>query len=276
MKYTLSEKYPKKRAFITGAASGFGQALSYELAKDGWQIAMADINEEGLQTTKKEIERLGGTALSFVLDVANKVQYETVFNNYMDTTDGIDILFNNAGVGDGGAFEEYGLDNWEWLIGINLMSVVYGCHFFLPVFKQQKAGCIVNTASAAAIACAPEMGAYNTTKAAVVAISETLYGELMPHNIHVSSVQPWFFKTNVIQHARGGEEVRKAAKKMIDKSGLTAQEVAETVLHEVGKEKLYVILPKIGRRMWHMKRLIPTKFRKRIVATWYKQHNRKK
>jgi NADP-dependent 3-hydroxy acid dehydrogenase YdfG len=111
------------------------------------------------------------------------VAYEKAANDFLQQAGGIDLLFNNAGVGDGGAIGEYSLENWEWMTGINQMSVVYGCHYFVPAFKKQRSGHILNTASFAAITCAPTMGAYNMTKAAVVAISETLYGELMDFNV---------------------------------------------------------------------------------------------
>jgi short-subunit dehydrogenase len=102
------------------------------------------------------------------------------------------------------------------------------------------------------------MAAYNMTKAAVVAISETLYGELMDHNIQVSCIQPTYFKTNVIQYARGGELVKKATQMFIEKSGLQADEVAQEILVRAGKKELYIILPKEARKMWLIKRsLLP-------------------
>ena len=102
------------------------------------------------------------------------------------------------------------------------------------------------------------------TKAAVVAISETLYGELMDHHINVSCIQPTYFKTNVIQYARGGELVKKATQLFIDKSGLDAETVAKEILIRAGKKELYIILPKDARKMWQLKRLAPTWFRKKV------------
>jgi NADP-dependent 3-hydroxy acid dehydrogenase YdfG len=262
--YQLSQAHPGKRAFITGAASGLGKAFCMELAKDGWTLGIADINVPGLSSTAAEIEKSGGRALSFSLDVANKEQYKQVAADFLQQAGGIDLLFNNAGVGDGGGFEEYGLENYEWMVGINQMGVVYGCHYFIPAMKKQRSGHILNTASAAAIGCAPTMGAYNMTKAAVVAISETLYGELMDHNIQVSCIQPTYFRTNVIQHARGGELVKKATQMFIEKSGLEADAVAQEILARAGKKELYIILPKDARKMWLLKRLAPTWFRKKV------------
>lgn len=262
--YQLTIDHPEKRAFITGAASGLGQAFCFELAREGWTIGIADINVKDLAVTAAEIEKLGGRHLSFPLDVSDKEQYKKVAEEFLARAGGIDLLFNNAGVGDGGGFEEYALENYEWMVGINQMGVVYGCYYFIPAMKKQRSGHILNTASAAAIGCAPTMGAYNMTKAAVVAISETLYGELMDHNIRVSCIQPLYFKTNVIQYARGGELVKKATQMFIERSGLEAPEVAREILERAGKKELYIILPKEARKMWALKRLAPTWFRKQV------------
>jgi NADP-dependent 3-hydroxy acid dehydrogenase YdfG len=262
--YLLSKNYPEKRAFITGAASGLGKALSIELAQEGWTIGMADINMEQLAEVAAEVTALGGKAITFHLDVSDKVEYKTVSVSFLEQAGGIDLLFNNAGVGDGGAFEEYALENYDWMTGINQLGVVYGCFYFIPTMKKQKSGHILNTASAAAIGCAPTMGAYNMTKAAVVAISETLYGELLDFNIKVSCIQPTYFKTNVVQYARGGALVKKATQMFIDRSGLEAIDVAKEILTRAGKNELYIILPKAAYKMWLMKRLAPMRFRKQV------------
>lgn len=262
--YLLSRSHPAKRAFITGAASGLGKAFCIELAKDGWNLGMADINVKELETAAAEMNAIGGKTWLYPLDVSDKEQYAKVAQAFLADAGGIDLLFNNAGVGDGGAFEEYSLENYEWMVGINQMGVVYGCHYFIPAMKKQRSGHILNTASAAAIGCAPTMGAYNMTKAAVVAISETLYGELMDHNIQVSCIQPTYFRTNVVQYARGGELVKKATQLFIEKSGLEADTVAQEILNRAGKKELYIILPEAARKMWLFKRLAPTWFRKKV------------
>jgi len=262
--YQLTQNHPRKRAFITGAASGLGKAFANELAKEGWTIGMADINVTELELAAEDVARSGGRPLLFPLDVSDKEQYRRVAEDFLAEAGGVDLLFNNAGVGDGSAFEEYSLENYEWMVSINQMGVVHGCYYFIPAMKRQGSGHILNTASAAAIGCAPTMGAYNMTKAAVVAISETLYGELMDHNIQVSCIQPTYFKTNVIQFARGGELVKKATQMFIERSGLGAEEVAQEILTRAGKKELYIILPKDARKMWFFKRLAPTWFRKKV------------
>jgi len=260
----LSATYPQKRAFITGAASGLGKAFCMDLARDGWTIGMADNNVTALELAAADIQNAGGRPLLFPLDVSDKDQYQQVAADFLAQAGGIDLLFNNAGVGDGSVFEDYSLENYEWMVGINQMGVLYGCYYFVPAMKKQRSGHILNTASAAAIGCAPTMAAYNITKAAVLALSETLYGELMDYQVHVSCIMPTYFKTNVIQHARGGELVKKATQHFINRSGLEAPEVAAEILARAGKKELYIILPKSARKMWVMKRLAPTRFRKMV------------
>jgi NADP-dependent 3-hydroxy acid dehydrogenase YdfG len=267
--YQFSKKYPKKRAFITGAGSGLGRAFCLELAKEGWLIGISDINETALKNTDDAIKAAGGSTISYVLDVSKRFDYQKTAEDFLQKAGGIDLLFNNAGVGDGGTFEEYSLDNWEWMIGINQMSVIYGCHFFIPTFKKQKSGHILNTASFAAVACPPEMGAYNMTKAAVVAISETLYAELMDYNIGVSSIQPTYFKTNIDQFARGGDNIKVATQIFMKKSGLEAEDVAKEILTRAGNGELYIILPKSARTAYLMKRIAPTWFRKKVKTSFY-------
>lgn len=274
--YQLSSYHPKKRTFITGAASGLGKALALELAGDGWTIGMADINIKQLEEAAVEVKQKGGKPLLFPLDVSDKDQYGKVAAAFLEEAGGIDLLFNNAGVGDGSPFEEYSLTNYEWMVGINQMGVVYGCYYFIPAMKKQGSGHILNTASAAAISCAPTMGAYNMTKAAVVAISETLYGELMDDNIQVSCIQPTYFRTNVIQYARGGEIVKKATEMFMQRSGLEADAVAKEILQRAGKKELYIILPKDARKMWLFKRLAPTWFRKKVKEQFMLAMNKAK
>jgi NADP-dependent 3-hydroxy acid dehydrogenase YdfG len=266
--YTLSTRYPNKRAFITGAASGLGKALCLELATDGWLIGMSDVNTEQLTHAKQEVESRGGKSITFRLDVSDRAEYKKVAEDFLKQAGGIDILINNAGVGDGGSFEEYPLDDWEWMVSINQMGVVYGCHIFIPTFKKQHFGHIINIASVAGVSCAPQMGAYNMTKAAVIAISETLYGELMDDHIHVSCIMPSYFKTNIAQGVRGGDRIKKITQTFVERSGIHAPEIAQEILVRSGKLELYILLPKAARKIWFMKRLIPTRLR-RIVKEKY-------
>ena len=252
----LTKKFPQKRAFITGAASGLGLALCKQLTIDGWTIGMADMNGVALKEKAELIKALGANTHTYGLDVSDKDQYRIVVEKFLSDVGGIDLLVNNAGVGDGGYVEEYGLDNWDWLLSVNLHGVVYGNALFIPTFKKQKAGAIINIASAAAFTSLPRMGAYNVSKAGVRALSETMDAELNSHGVSVTCVMPTFFKTSVMQHARGNQDELQLSKMIFATSEMTPEQVAKYALKRAGKGKFHVILPADAKFMFFMKRAI--------------------
>ncbi|MFT4544159.1 MAG: NADP-dependent 3-hydroxy acid dehydrogenase YdfG [Bacteroidia bacterium] len=254
----LSRRFPEKRAFITGAGSGLGLCLCKELAADGWTIGMSDIDENALQKSVDEISKIGGKPFSYRLDVSDKDQYQIVADKFLTELGGVDLLVNNAGVGDGGCVEEYGLDNWDWLLSINLHGVIYGNALFIPTFKAQKSGAIINISSAAAFTSLPRMGAYNVSKAGVRALSETMDAELNHLGVTVSCVMPTFFKTKVMQHARGKKEELEMSKMIFATSELTPERVAKHILKKVGKGRFHIILPADAKFMFFMKRFFPS------------------
>lgn len=250
----ISRRYPKKRAFITGAASGLGKALAKILIEDGWQVGIADIGSERLAETAKQF---GKQATAYWLDVANDVEYAKVANDFIKKFGGIDLLVNNAGVGDGSAFEQYSTENWRWIIGINQLGVIYGCKFFIPAMIQQKGGQIINVSSAAAFSNLPRMAPYNVTKAAVLSLSETLYAEYKTQGIAVSVVMPTFFRTNIDRFARGGIENQQMAHKLLATSGIEANEIAQQILTQAANNTFYIVLPGKSKIIFWLKRMFP-------------------
>ena len=255
--YKLTHLYPEKRAFITGAGSGLGRAMSIELASEGWTIGISDINQAGLDETEILIKNEGGNSFSDVFDVANHEKYEEVSNDFLNKTGGIDLLINNAGVGDGCVFGEYSLENWHWIVGINQMGVVYGCHYFVPVMKKQKSGQVINIASAAAFCNMPNMSPYNITKAAVLSLSESLYTELRKHNVWVSVVMPTFINTNIMQYSRGGKKETDTGKHLVGSSSIQPKTIAEEILKRTGNRKFYILLPSQAKVVFFIKRMVP-------------------
>lgn len=261
MIYKISGQYPKKRAFITGAGSGLGLSLALELAKDGWTLGLADLRKERVDEAARQVEKLGGKGFAYSLDVSDKTGYKIVAENFLEKV-GIDVLINNAGVGDGGLIEEYGMDNWDWLVNINLMGVVYGCSLFVPYLKKQQSGCVVNISSAASYGNAPKMSAYNCTKAAVYSISETIYTELALHNVKVSVVMPLFFKTQLMDQCRGGKEVEEMSEMLMTNAQLGPEEVAVKLLKGAGQGKFHIHITGKAAFLFHFKRFFPGLFRK--------------
>lgn len=254
----LTKRFPQKRAFITGAGSGLGLCLCRELAADGWTIGMSDINLVSLKEKSEEVTKLGAKTFTYGLDVSDKDVYKQVVDQFLSDVGGIDLLVNNAGVGDGGYVEEYGLENWDWLLSINLHGVIYGNVLFIPQFKKQKSGAIINVASAAAFMSLPRMAAYNVGKAGVRSLSESMDAELNAHGIQVSCVMPTFFKTAVMKNARGNAEEIHMSKMIFATSELTPERVAKYVLKKAGKGRFHIILPADAKFSFFMKRFFPS------------------
>ena len=261
----LSDQYPQKRAFVTGAASGFGLALCEALARDGWTLGLADINEQSLADAVTRIEDLGGHPLSFILDVSDAVAFQQAATSFVEQAGGVDVVINNAGIGTGGLLEETSLADWNATIAINLMGVVHGCLAFVPTLKRAGAGQVINVASIAAVAAGPYMAAYNTAKAGVLGLSETLYSECTDTGVRVSVVMPSFFKTNIAASARGNKAARMMTEVLIRRAEHTADEVAAYTLAEAAKGTLHIIYPRIAKRIWHWKRLLPGSYFKSML-----------
>jgi NAD(P)-dependent dehydrogenase (short-subunit alcohol dehydrogenase family) len=152
---------------ITGAGSGLGREIALRWARDGWQLAMSDVNDAGLQETLKLVREAGGEGFVQRCDVRDYSQLTAFAQACEQKLGGIDIIVNNAGVASGGFFDELSLEDWDWQIAINLMGVVKGCKAFLPLLEKSK-GKIINIASMAALMQGPAMSNYNVAKAGVV------------------------------------------------------------------------------------------------------------
>ncbi|MCS6819848.1 MAG: SDR family NAD(P)-dependent oxidoreductase [Chitinophagales bacterium] len=258
--YQLTKKFPQKRAFITGAASGLGKALAELLATDGWKIGITDINPTALENAANELREKGATVFPYAFDVSDKLAFEKAAKDFLHHNNGIDLLINNAGVGDGGLFEEYSLDNWDWITGINQLGVIYGSFFFVPVMKKQRSGHIINVSSMAGVANMPNMSMYNVTKAAVISLAESIYVELAPFGVGVSLVLPTFFRSNIMQHNRGPEHATTIGKIKSQKISITPDIVAHKILKCAGKGQFYIYHPFQALWVSWLKRLSPTLF----------------
>jgi NAD(P)-dependent dehydrogenase (short-subunit alcohol dehydrogenase family) len=265
----LEKKFPEKRVIITGAGSGLGRALAMEFAARKWRIAVADINKKRMKETAAMVTRAGGKALEIQCDVTKTQDFTKALTTLKKEWSGVDILVNNAGVAAAGYMEKIPLSEWEWIMNINLRSLIYGCRTFIPLFKEQGSGYIVNVASNAGIASLPEMASYNVTKAGVISLSETLRVELSPHNIGVSVVCPTFFKTNLMdQFTSPDERQRLMAESFFQKARTSSEKVARHVMSSIRKRRLYVITQADGKFIWYMKRLNPNMLY-RIIAWGY-------
>ena len=210
-----------RTAVITGAASGFGLEACRVAARAGMSIVMADVQAGALEAAASEIRGLGAAVLAQVVDVSKAEAVEALGAATLERFGAPHFVFNNAGVASGGLVWEHSAKDWEWVIGVNLMGVAHGVRVFTPMMLQAAAddpdyeGHIVNTSSMAGILCAPNMGLYNATKHAVVALTETLYQDLslVTDQVTASVLCPFFVPTGIQQSERNRPaELQDAAK----------------------------------------------------------------
>lgn len=262
----LTERYPQKRAFITGAASGLGRALACALAAEGWRIGMADTDGEALPDAAEAVRRRGGRALFVPLDVTDADAFEKAARDFVGQNGGVDLVVNNAGIAAAGRFEDIPPEDWQAVLDVDLTGVANGCRAFIPALKRAGTGHLLNVASAAAYAAGPHMAPYNAAKAGVLALSETLYGELNGFGVHVGVVMPTFFRTRIAETQRSTPAFRKMTETLLKRSDLSAGKVARRVLKAAGKNRIHIILPWQARLLWHFKRLFPAAYVRRLVG----------
>jgi NAD(P)-dependent dehydrogenase (short-subunit alcohol dehydrogenase family) len=201
-------------AVITGAASGIGRALSIHLAQLGANLAIADINENGLLKTKELAENYGVKITTHKVDVGNKDEMKTFADDVIKEHQRVTFLINNAGVSVLGSVEQLSIEDIEWLMNINFWGMVYGVKFFLPILKEQPQARIVNLSSVFGLFAPWGQSAYSASKFAVRGFTESLRHELENTNIKVSTVHPGGIKTEIANSARIGKDANEETKKI--------------------------------------------------------------
>jgi NAD(P)-dependent dehydrogenase (short-subunit alcohol dehydrogenase family) len=250
-----------KTAVLTGAGSGFGLECARIGARLGMNLVLADVQQDALDNAAAEMTAAGAQVLAFRLDVSKAAEVEALGAAVQARFGAPHFVFNNAGVGAGGLIWENTLQDWEWVIGVNLMGVAHGVRVFTPMMldaaKKDPAwqGHIVNTASMAGLLNAPNMGIYNVSKHAVVAMSETLYQDLslVTDQISASVLCPFFVPTGISQSHRNRPGELEAAKptksqligqamsdKAVSSGKVTAVEMAQKVFDAISANQFWV------------------------------------
>lgn len=190
-------EYQGQTAVITGGASGIGLSLATRLAADGMQLLLADIEERALETAAAGLRTKGATVEIARCDVSDRDAVDALADQAYSTFGAVHFLANNAGVVT--RHDSWGaLEDWDWVLGIDLMGVVYGVHSFVPrMLEGGQAGHIMNTASAAGLLAFPQIASYNVAKRGVVALSETMYHELEATPLSVSVLCPGIVATRI-------------------------------------------------------------------------------
>lgn len=248
-------------AVITGAASGFGLEASRIAARLSMRIVMADVQADALELAAHEVAELGGTVLPHRLDIRQAAEVDALAEATFARFGTPHFVFNNAGVGAGGLIWEHTVRDWEWVLGVNVMGVAHGVRAFTPaMLKAAKAdpswrGHIVNTASMAGLLNAPNMGVYNVSKHAVVALSETLYQDLslVTEQVHAHVLCPFFVPTGIHRSERNRPVDLPAAQatrsqliaqamsdKAVSSGKVTAAQVAQFVFDAMAENRFYI------------------------------------
>ncbi|MEO7127634.1 MAG: SDR family NAD(P)-dependent oxidoreductase, partial [Rhodoferax sp.] len=199
----MIQDFKGKTAVLTGAGSGFGLECARIGAKRGMNLVLVDVQQDALDKAATEMQAAGAPVLARKVDVSSASQMRALAQDVQQRFGAPHLVFNNAGVGAGGLIWENSLKDWEWVLGVNLMGVVYGVHLFTPMMleaaKKDPAwrGHIVNTASMAGLLNPPNMGVYNVSKHAVVSLTETLYQDLslVTDQVSASVLCPFFVAT---------------------------------------------------------------------------------
>lgn len=249
-------EFKGKTAFITGGASGIGLAMATAFLQEGMQVMLADVEQGALDQALKGLSEFGGGVRGIHCDVADPDSIERAAQATFAAFGKVHVLCNNAGVAAGGGIDTISVDNWRWVVDVNLMGVVYGVRSFLPHIRAHgEGGHIVNTASMAGMINGMGFSPYAATKFAVVAMSEGLLPQLQPLGIGVSVLCPAYVRTRIGESGRNRPErygrtqpldpaspaaamVAEVAK--LIEAGLDPAEVAQRVLAAIRADQLYI------------------------------------
>lgn len=253
--------FKDKTAVLTGAGSGFGLECARIGAGLGMNLVLVDVQQDALDQASDELKAAGVQVMSFKIDVANSEEMQAMSQAVCERFGAPHVVFNNAGVGSGGLIWENTVDDWEWVLGVNLWGVIHGVRLFTPLMLDAAAkdpnwqGHIVNTASMAGLLNPPNMGVYNVSKHAVVSLTETLYQDLrlVSDQVSASVLCPYFVPTGISQSHRNRPSAlcpavptrsqligQAMTNKAVESGKITAAEVAQKVFDSIARGQFYI------------------------------------
>ena len=257
----MIQDFKGKTAVLTGAGSGFGLECARIGAARGMNLVLVDVQPDALARAEAEMTAAGAQVLARRVDVSSAEQMEALATEVRDRFGAPHFVFNNAGVGAGGLLWENSVADWNWVLGVDLWGVIHGVRLFVPMMLEAAAqdpawrGHITNTASMAGLVAPPNMGIYNTAKAAVVNLTETLYHDLnlVTDQIGASLLCPYFVPTGITHSERNrpagepeapltrSQQIGRAlTEKAVTSGKVTADQVAQKVFAAIGANQFYV------------------------------------
>ncbi len=260
------KRFTDRVAVVTGSASGIGRALAQTLATKGCDLALADIDADGLAQTARLVEATGRRVSTHVVDVSDRARMEAFVAEVEQAHGRVDILVNNAGVTVAASFEEQSLDDFAWVVGINLWGVVYGCKMFLPLLRRQDEACIVNLSSMFGLIGVPQQTSYCATKFGVRGFSESLAVELAPTAVRVMSVHPGGIRTNIVKSARyvgQASRLRSKTVEFFEKRAMPPERAAEQIVDGIARDAERLLITREAHLTDVVKRIWPE-----IPARW--------
>jgi NAD(P)-dependent dehydrogenase (short-subunit alcohol dehydrogenase family) len=247
-----------RTAVVTGAGSGIGRAIALLLARRGCRVALVDVNVDGLAETDAKIKDRGGVSSTHVVDVANREQMLALPEAVLAAHGGVHILVNNAGVTTTAAFHEHTLDDFDWVMGVNLWGVVHGCHAFMPHLLRADEAHIVNISSIFGVVGIPGQSSYCASKFAVRGFTESLWEELDGTHVGVSCVHPGGVSTGIASAARMADESqREGLVAFFRDKAIPASTAAAQIVDGILKSKRRILITREAHALDLLKRVFP-------------------
>ena len=252
-----------KIAFVTGGASGIGEALATKLAEGGAEVWIADRQLDKARELAQRLSGRGSKAHAIELDVRDYPAFERAVADAVQESGRIDYLFNNAGIGVGGEIDSYTLDDWNDVLDVNLRGVVHGIQAVYPIMIRQHSGHIVNTASMAGLITGAGQASYSASKHAVVALSNTLRLQAARHGVRASVLCPGVIRTPILTGGKYGRlKMSGASDEDILKwweplRPMAPEKFAERALRAVMRNIAIIVVPAWWTGFWYLERLSP-------------------
>ncbi len=270
---TLKERV----AVVTGAGGGLGRALAVELASRGCHLALVDVNPDAVAATAEAVSPHGVKVSQHLADVTDAERMACLPGEVIDAHGAVHLLINNAGITIQKAFGTHSLADWERMIGINLWGVIHGCRFFHEELKKAEDAHVVNLSSMSAFVGLPGQSSYCATKAAVKALSESMWAEWALDGIGVTSVHPGAIRTEMIQATLAESDDVTAAQRnyeMAQRMGVDPERAARRIATAVLKGKLRLRIGRDAMLLDWLKRLAPVRIHRPMLRVARQQQPR--